>query len=254
MELDSQQLNAIRNVRDENHWSRYDSVVIGPGASQQAPGWFDTFAAFANTDEHIFFTSARTSSAGLPYVNTSGQSEDWRQDVYALRVEAFSTFGWEGADQNALDSGFLPLLWSTDVPRRSSGRLRLADTDDVLIQPVITTPGVVGPAGGDIGAAASTATLAPGQGIADQRAGWVFPRPLQVPAKGKITFAMKVGEPIRGFLAQLTALPQRKNVVVPGVAGPSLTSSQTVSVPNWYVIRVSLVGPRFLQLRGARSS
>lgn len=250
MELDNAQVNAVRNLRDENHWTRYDSVVVGRGASQ-TPGWFETFEQFSQVDEHIFFTSARTSSAGLAYVNTSGQSEDWRQDIYGLRVEAFSAFGWAEADSTELDSGFLPLLWSAELPRRSSGRLRLADTDDVLIQPIITTPGVVGPSGGELGAAAATATLPPGQGIADQRAGWVFPKPLQVPAKGKVTFALKVGQPLREFFSRLGAgLPSSKVIALPssGVTVP------TATIPNWYVIRVSLVGPRFLQLRGARSS
>jgi hypothetical protein len=66
-----------------------------------------------------------------------------------------------------------------------------------------------------------------------------------IAAKAKLTVRAYIAQPIKDLLA-----------AIPG-PGLSLYPNGTggyVEKPNWYAIRVTFRGPRYLQLRGARSA
>lgn len=240
---------AIRKLRDKGIWVRYDSIVVGPGASA-IQGWHDDFESFANSEELRFLDGSRTEgTAGRTYCNISGDTEDWAQDIYATRVEYISPFGIQALEANAFDAAVGPFYWSQELPQRSNFLVQLADADTYLKVPGSFLPGNTGVTGTVAQGGATQFSLPGVTGEANLTAGWVWPQPLKVPAKGKIAMSMRIGTPLRQMFQQLGGLPQQK--VIPIVNGNDL---RVVAVPNWFAIRVSCWGPRYLQLRGARSS
>lgn len=240
----------IRNLRDESIWVRYDSVLIGQDLDN-VPGWNNNFAQFANREEIRFNDGSRTEgTAGPTYCNQSGDTEDWAQDIYSTRVEFFVPFGDSEFDSSQFDSAFGPFLWLQELPRRSSFEVKLADADSYLKVPGVFLPSNTGVEGASIGGNAGTFAIPGHTGQAALTVGWVWPEPLRVPAKGKIVTIMRLGQPIRQFLSGIGTLPGVKSVPIP--AGPNITVLR--EYPNFYGIRVSHWGPRYLQLRGARSS
>lgn len=255
-DIDQDLESTLRNLRDRGSWVRYDSIVVGPGAGSSnttganVPGWFNTFSAMAQAEDLTFLAGARTqANAGNTYCNLSGDTEDWAMDVYATKVEFIVPFGWEEMELNAWDAGAGPFFWLHELPRRSHITLKLGDTDEVLRVPPIMLPSTLGVEGSSTVGAASQFALPGHTGHANLAAGWVWPSPLQVPAKGKLTAHLSIGAPLRAFFQQLDTLPGQKNITIPVAGG-----FRVVAYPNWYTIRVSMWGARAVQLRGARSS
>lgn len=243
--------NQVRDLRDKSMWVRYDSVLTGPGTNiSNVPGWQNTFAELANREEIRFNDGSRTEgTAGSTYCNQSGDTEDWAQNIYATRVEFFCPFGIEQFEENQFDAAIGPMMWLQELPQRCTFEVKLADADTYLKVPGNMLPSNLGVESSQTGGAASTFAIPGHTGKADLTVGWVWPEPLQIPAKGKIVTIMRMGAPIRQFFQALTTLPQSKVLPIPVPAGV-----QIVRYPNVYGIRVSHWGPRFLQLRGARSS
>lgn len=250
-------IDEIRNLRDKGIWVRYDSILIGPGLGgggaqgSGVPGWFNNFSGLAGAEELRFGDGSRTEgTAGATYCNQSGSTEDWAQKVFATRIEFIAPFGIEEFETNSFDAGFGPMWWLQEVPRRMSCVVSLADTDNIIKVPPIMMPSNLGVQGQSIGGSASTFAI-PGQtGENNLTVGFLWPEPIEVPAKGKLFTTMRLGLPLRPFMLQLTGnTPGAKNVVI-----TADQVSRIVRYPNIYGIRVSHWGPRFLQLRGARSS
>lgn len=256
-DVDQETVNMLRNLRDENAWVRYDSIVVGPGAGSSSttganvPGWFNTFSAMAGAEDLTFLAGSRTqSNAGNTYCNLSGDTEDWAQTIYMTKVEFIVPFGWEEMESNAFDAGPGPFFWLQELPKRSVMSIKLADTDEQLRVPPIMLPSNMGVEMAATVGAASQFALPGHTGSAKLESGWMWPQGLQVPAKGKIIAHMTIGNPLKAFFGQLDNLPGQKNITVP-VAGGGF---RLVTYPNWYTIRVSMWGARAVQLRGARSS
>lgn len=245
--------NEVRDLRDKGIWVRYDSVLVGQdGLIPNVPGWNTSFQQLANREEIRFNDGSRTEgTAGPTYCNQSGDTEDWAQDIYQTRVEFFSTFGMEQVDAQGLDAGFMPNYWQQELPRRCSFEIKVADSDGYLKVPGVMLPSNLGVEGSQIGGAAGTLAIPGHTGQADLGVGFIWPEPLKIPAKGKIVTIMRIGFPVRQFLQAMAVSPGAKNIPVPVVPGQV---DQLVQYPNTYVIRVSHWGPRYLQLRGARSS
>jgi hypothetical protein len=64
-------------------------------------------------------------------------------------------------------------------------------------------------------------------------------------AKAKLTVRGSIDAPLRAMLASLPG---------PGAKRIPIGNGQYYEMPNWYGIRISFWGPRYLQMRGARSS
>lgn len=244
-----------RGLRSKEPWVRYDSVVIGPNLPN-VQGWFPNFGAFAAADGVRFNDGTRTEgSAGPEYCNQSGDTEDWAQNIYRTAIEFHAPFGIEEVEQSSFDEAFGPVFWTQEIPRRCIATMSLQDTDNILRVPPIMLPANLGVSNSVLNGAASIFTV-PGQtGADDLRSGWTWAKPVQVPAKGKVIVTINLGKPVRAFLASVGIFaPGQKIVPMAAVGAGGIIVSQQVPYPNWYMIRVSHWGPRFVQLRGARSS
>jgi hypothetical protein len=245
----------VRGLRAKEPWVRYDSIVIGPNLPN-VPGWFPNFGAYAASDEVRFNDGSRTEgTAGAEYCNQSGDTEDWAQDIYRTAVEYIAPFGIEDVEQSSFDEAFGPTFWTQEMPRRCIATVSLADTDSILKVPPIMLPSNMGVSDATFGGAGSIFTV-PGQtGGNDLKSGWTWPKPVKVPAKGKIIVSIRLGKPVRAFLQAVGIFaPSQKGVPMSVVGAGGIILNQIVPYPNWYTIRVSHWGPRYLQLRGARSS
>lgn len=242
---------AARNMRAKQPWVRYDSVVIGPGATQLGRGtWFDNWAQFAAADNLTFNDGSRTRTVGVEYCNQSGDTEDWRQDIVETRIEFFSPPGLFGNETDALDNGIFQSIFAQEFPRRIWAEVRLGDTDTYLEVPCVMLPSNLGVENSVQGLGGLPVTVGGHTGQADFRTGWQWPRALKIPAKSKIFVTLRIGRPLRQLLQGIPAAPGSSLFNVIGENG----EPTTVAMPNFYTIRVSHWGPRYLQLRGALSA
>lgn len=242
---------AGRKVRSREQWLRYDSIVIGPGARQVNGTWFDNFQQFADADRLTWFTGARNREVGLSYSNIAGDTEDFAQMIYQSGIEFIAPIGATGTDTVGIENvGVLQNLFVNELPKRMAFTVRMMDTDDVLIAPGIHMPGAVGTSG-QTGLVSSAISFQAGQtGDPNIRNSWSWPEPLEVPARSKIQLTARIDKPVKNLLLALDQAPGFKNYPIP------LANNEVgfEAVPNWYVIRIWHRGPRFVQLRGARTA
>lgn len=241
-----------RGLRAEEQWLRYDTICIGPGAKAINSTWFENFSEFADADSLTWMDGSRTRQVGLAYCNQSGDTEDWSQRIYQTGIEFMAPPGIAEGETVALDSAVMPEIFTRLLPEMMSFRVIMQDLDDVLIAPGSHMPGIAGVSGGFADGAGSTLFDAGQRGTGDIRNSWTWPKPLGVPAKSKISVNARIDNPVKGFLRSLTTVPGSKSFVIP--AALPITGFQTVTLRNWYRIMVWHRGPRFVQLRGARSA
>jgi hypothetical protein len=125
-----------------------------------------------------------------------------------------------------------------------------ANTDDIAVAPGGHMPGVSGVTGAQLGGVGQIIVDGGQRGTADIRNSWQWPTPLKVPAKSKLQVVSRVDGEMRDFLLQLPISPGIKTI-------PFLDSTgelDKATYQNFYRIRVWHRGPRFVQLRGARSA
>lgn len=253
-ELSPEMKEAIEKARNREQWLRYDSIVIGPGAKEATPTWFNTMAEFANTRELIWFTSTRDRQAGPAYNNVaSGGQENFGQLVYQTGIEFIAPPGTLQYETESIDSDLLGKFFLQELPRRMAFSVKLQDTDQILEVPGIHLPAGVGTTGTNVSAAGALTSVQGQTGDASLRATWTWPDPIVVPANRKLGVSAIIDRPIAQFLQQLNASPGSKVVPVP-VVSASAIELRDVTYPNWYVIRIWHRGPRFVQLRGAYSA
>ncbi len=241
-----------QGIRNEEQWERYDSVVIGPTAKDIDKGWFESWEQMVTADSVKFFVGAR-SSAGLDYTNLSGEDEDFAQLFYQFGVEfSCPVFDAEQSDQ-PFDLEFAK-QWVTNIPRRMSVKLELAGVDNVLKIPANHAPSGYGATEMRTGGEASP-VVSPGvSGVASYTNSWHWPRPIGIPKNGKVAVEMKLGQPWAAMLKNVSA-PGNIDFtwLAPPVAGAPPVP-RVVKMPAWFVIRCWFRGPRYVQLRGARSA
>lgn len=239
----------IRKTRVAEQWERYDSVVIGPGANAIDDGWFNTWADFALADELTWFTK-RNGGVGASFTNQKTERLDYAQDIFQTGIEFIAPPGLGDRESQILDEQIAPLMFSAMLPAQMSFRVKLADADEIALAPGNHFPAGYGVAGGLVDAAAAPVLLPGTNGQAHVSNTWKWPDPVMLPAQGRIAVFARLDNPLRAALAQLSgvgadATPGHK--IIPGPNGDIL-------MPNWYVIKVFMRGPRYLQLRGARSA
>lgn len=242
----------VRGIRSREQWIRYDSCVVGPGARDVDPSWFNTWAEFADADRLIFGNGKRNSNVGAAYTNQGSEREDYAQDIYQSGIEWVAPAGIHDKEEDDTDAMFMPLVFTRELPPRTSIKCVIADTDTNVIAPAIHWPASVGNTGQGTDDSANDVTL-PGQtGNVDLRSAWSWPEPVKIPAKGLFMVEMRLDQPWKRALLSLVNSPKNKTVQIPPPLGG--LSIGTMVVPNWYIIRVWHRGPRYVQLRGARSS
>lgn len=239
----------VRSLRAEEQWERYDTICIGPGARDVNGSWFDNLADFAEADSLVWNDGTRTRQVGLAYCNQSGDTEDWAQKVYQSGIDFEAPTGILGAEAAAIEGGALQQIFMRDLPEMMAFSIVVQDTDTMLEVPGGHMPSAAGVSGQSMNGAGFLIADAGQRGTGDLRNTWSWPNPLELPAKSKIRVQARIDRPIREFLRQLDTVPTTKTLVVPDGTG-----TKTVTYRNWYRIRVWHRGPRFVQLRGARSS
>ena len=239
----------IRAVRNKEQFQRYDTVAVGPTARQFDDGWFDTFAAMARASTIGMF-SGRNEQVGEAYTNQTTERYDYAQDIYSFSIELIAPVGLGDFDEQATDTVFWPQYWITQVAAQMSVVVKLADADTILTCPLTHVPASVGPSGLTATDTAGPIVVPGTNGIGYFKNAWVWPEPIMVPAKGRISCNFALANPLKEFLLLYPNSPGNKQVpqVPPGPQG------QTNTLPNWFLIRGTFRGPRYLQLRGARSA
>jgi hypothetical protein len=239
----------IRASRVREQWERYDSIVIGPGARDLDKGWFNNWEEFANADEIAWFTG-RSSSVGIAFSNQQNERYDYAQDLYQFGIEFIAPYTQGDLVSEPLDAQFFPMYFSKEGPNYMSFEMVLAESDNILKIPGSHAPGGVGLAGVDIDQGASPSVYPGTNGQAHVSNTWKWPSPVMIPAKGSLRVNSRISNPMRRFLTNYSGCPG--NLLVPQC--PPDPNGATNTLPLFYVIRVTHRGPRYLQLRGARSA
>lgn len=234
----------VRATRAAEQWERYDSVVIGTGANALDDGWFNTWAAFSQATRFTFF-SRRQEQVGFAFTNQPTERTDWAQDLFQMGIEFVAPTGIGTMEDDANDELVTPILWTTDFPNKCSFRVRLADADEIVMAPGSHFPSGFGVEQLFVSAGAAPTAFAGNVGAAHVSNTWKWPEPVMLAAQAKVTVIGEVDNPFRDLLENL---PGPGNKLIPNGQGGQIT------YPNWYYIRVMLRGPRYLQLRGARSA
>lgn len=234
----------IRRMRAAEQWERYDAIVVGPGAADRSRGWFNTWADFANADQLAWF-SGRDTAAGQSYVNQGSERTDWAQDLYQTHIEFLPPPGIADIEEDSNDGQITPTLFTELLPAQLSIRVVLSESDEIAKAPANHFPSGFGVTGSQLAAAAAPMVLPGSQGQPHVSNSWKWPEPVMLAAKAKITVFGLLDDPIRTLLRNL---PGPGNKLVP------IGGGVTQSMPNWYTIKITHRGPRYLQLRGARSS
>lgn len=241
----------LRKVRSEEQWLRYDTICIGKGASAVDKGWFENFRDFANASNLVWFTSGRTSTVGESFCNLSGQSEDFAQRIYQSGIEFIAPPGLLGLTSNLADGGVAQTLFTEELPNYMRFNVKVQNVDEVLSVPGIHMPAGVGVTGQNASGAGALFTVAGHTGDANLRNTWSWPHALGIPSKSKIEVNARIDDPLKAWLLSLpTSLPGSTDVPATDDNG----EVNTYALENWYRIRIWHRGPRYVQLRGARSA
>ncbi len=241
----------LRKIRSEEQWLRYDTICIGKGAKQVNTNWFEDFATFAGASNLVWFTAGRTKTVGESFCNLSGQSEDFAQRIYQTGIEFIAPPGMLGYTENLADGGIMQTIFEEEFPNYMRFSTKVQNVDEVLQLPGIHQPAGVGVTGQSATGAGALFTVAGHTGDANLRNTWAWPHALGIPSKSKIEVNATVDDPLKTFLLSLPdTLPGTTNVPVTNADN----EVATFALENWYRIRIWHRGPRYVQLRGARSA
>ena len=242
--LTPDEYNELLKTRVAEQWERIDSIVIGPGARDIDDGWFNTWAEFAAADELVWY-SGRSSNVGKSLSNQQTERTDWAQDIHQSLIEFIAPTGLSDFESDPNDGFVTPQLFVQQLPQYMPFRVQLAEADDMTLSPGSHYPSGYGPSYVVQDGAAAPSTFAGVMGEPSITNGWKWPEPLRLAAKSKITVLARIDQPYRTFLSNL-----------PGPGFKQIPDGQggVVQLPTFYIIRCTQRGPRYLQLRGARSS
>lgn len=242
--LTDTEFDELLKTRAAEQWERTDSIVIGPGARDVDDGWFNTWTEFAEADELVWF-NGRSTNAGKSLVNQLSERTDWAQTIHQSLVEFIAPVGMSDIETDPNDGFRTPQLFVQLLPQYMPMQVKLSDTDGIALSPASHFPSGFGTSYPVQDGAAAPSAFGGNQGDPVVTQGWKWPDPVRLAAKSLIQNIAKIDQPMRRFLAAL-----------PGPGFKQFPDGQggTVLLPNWYIIRCTHRGPRFLQLRGARSS
>lgn len=235
----------LRGIRAQEAWNRFDSVCIDETVGN-VPGWFTSWALFAAADEYQWF-SGRAGAVGKSYSNQLTERADWAQDIYGVSIQFIAPPGIADLETDPNDALNLPILFTQYMPRMMSFRMVLAESDEISHAPGEQYPAGYGVTYPLISNAAAPVVSAGNNGEAVVTNMYRFPEPIMLAAQAKLTVVGRLDQPMRGLL---------QNIVGPGakLVPTGIPATPFHRMPNRYIIRVTAVGPRYMQLRGARSA
>lgn len=242
--IPNQLADEIRKTRAAEPWTVFDTVCIGPGCRLIDPGWFNNWNEFARAQRVIWFRN-RAPSVDQAYTNKGFDKLDYAYDIHLIRCEFYAPPGLADSDSVGMDAQSMPLLFATEFPNRMSAEVVLMQTDPVLIVPFSHMPSGIGTTWTQLAAPPAPTTLAGTQGHPSVGNGYIIPGGLMMAANSSLQINGYVAEPLKSFLMSLP-------LTMPGVS--TFTNGEINStLEKRYMIRIGLIGERYVQLRGARS-
>jgi len=190
--------------------------------------------------------SGRDPGVGPAYTNQFSERSDWAQDIYQVTCQFIAPPGISDLETDQNDAVNTPILFTQMLPSLLSLKIVLADSDEIARAPADHFPAGVGPAYSFLAGNASPVTVPGTNGEPAVAQAWYFPEPVMLAAKSQIRIIGQIDNPIRGLLQNLSG-PGSKLVPIDDQGG-------VYEIPNFYTIKITLRRPRYLQLRGARSS
>ena len=248
-------------------WTIYDSIVISSqmyGNEANVQGWFTSFQAFGQQQEHRFFKSRNEAMCGLAYNNM--QSQD-RADFgfHALSIGlAFQgpSQPWDKhvAGEFTPPPGInIPNFFQFDLPNHVGVEFRLAQDVRLDASPYHMPPGY-GPrvSGVSQGLDAPTswegytsAVVVGTQGEPTKDNRFYFKSEIAIPRNETFEVRLTLSEYARNILGQFTG-PWSYLWGVP--LGGEVPGIQESRFPTRYVIQCAIHGLREVQQRGALSA
>lgn len=242
--IDFTQAAQFRQARAREMWERIDSIAIGEG--HNVDGWFTSWSDFAAANRLSWF-AGRSSNVGPAYSNQDSERTDWAQDVYRIGMELIAPAGVGDLETDANDILNTQVLFQM-LANTLSLRVVLSESDEIAKAPASHFPAGVGEAYPLVASSATPFVKKGSNGEPIVGNSWKFPVPIMLAAKSRITIEGQIDAPLRQAFAAISG-PGAKQVPTGNPAPADFHR-----LPNWYVLRCTIGGPRYLQLRGARSS
>jgi len=238
------QAAAFRATRVAEPWQRYDSIVIGEGAATLSKGWYNTWNDFANASQLGWFMG-RDSNVGKSYCNQLSDRSDWAQDLITANVEFIAPTGLSEFFDNPLDASVTPFLFTQQLPTELPMSLKMSEADEVLVVPANHIPSGFALQGSVVDGSPGPVTVPGSQGTPHVTNNFIFAEPILLAAKSLLTVS-----------ARLDAQSQRtfSGLPGPGAMNIPIGGGLFLRQPLWYKIKFTFFGPRYLQMRGARTS
>lgn len=244
----------IRNSRVAEQWTRYDSIVVGPGARDLDNSFFNDFREFVEADVLTWFSS-RGTNVGQSLVNQNTEREDWAQDIYQTGIEFLAPTAFGDDVQSAGEAGPLQTMFVKELPKYMPFDIQIGNTDTIALFPGNHAPPGFGVTNQFANSSPAVVFDAGSQGDAHVSNSWKWPEKIMLPAQAKLTVRAQVNSPLREFLRGLPfGVPGIQSIPFTGFDENGNPISIDVPFKNWFVIRIFMRGPRYLQLRGARSA
>lgn len=234
----------VRRLRNREQWERFDTIMVGPGAAGVTKGWFETFKDFARVSQVMWFQS-RDSNVDAAYTNQRSERYDYAQDLYNFNLEFLASTYDAEFDSLGSSAKAMQNIWCQELPKALGFEVLLADADIIAQGPATAFMAGRGNIGGyatDTGAAMVNGGI---NGTPNKENGWTFPEPIMIAAQAKLTVRAYIAQPIKDLIQAMEG---------PGVSLYPDGRGGYVEKPNWYGIRATFRGPRYMQLRGARSA
>ncbi len=190
----------VRELRAEEQWERYDSVVIGEQAEDQSRGWFNSWPGFAGAQQLRWF-SGRDPGVGSAFTNQFSERTDWAQDFHQIMFEFIANTGLSDFEEDPNDAQITPLMFAQMLPQYLRLRVVLSDSDDIAGAPASHFPAGFGTSYPLVSGAAAPAVFAGNNGEPIVANSWKFPEPVMLAAKSQIRIEGEISQPLRNAFA-----------------------------------------------------
>lgn len=234
----------VRKLRNREQWERYDSIVVGVGARNQSKGWFENFVDLSRVSQISWFQS-RDSNVDQCWTNQKSERYDFAQDLYQFMLEFLCPAYMAEFSNDGAAAKYAQFLWTQELPKALGIECLLADSDIIAQAPATAFMAGRGNFGAFATDTAGSLVIGGNNGTPNKENAWLFPDPVMIAAVAKLTVRGIIGQPVNDVLR---ALPGPGTSSVPDGNGGYIT------VNNWFAIRATFRGPRYMQLRGARSA
>jgi len=252
-------MNQFYNIPES--WPIYDTITICRdlyGQESGQPGFFPSFAAFAQRSDHSLFKMRSEALAGLPYNNQASQDRvDFAFHAFSIGL-AFYGPSWanEGIAESTENDAIVSAFWQMDLPRYIGVEFRIGP-DVKLSGTCMRLPPGYGPRASGIAHGIDTVQenvlapqciVVPTQGEASIGNRFRFKPPVDLPRNETIEVKLYLSDVARYVLNQLAG---------PGYitwptqfAGAEVPEFVTATKAARYGIQASLWGIREVQQRG----